>query len=58
MSRGKQEPNLPGWVQVVVGLVITAVAVTAGVDHVSEMINPQPPTTCTQLKVLARVLLA
>lgn len=58
MSRRKQEPDPPGWVQVVVGLVVAISVTTAGVDHVIDMINPQPPTMCTQLKILARVLLA
>ena len=52
MSRRKRDPNLSGWVQVIVGLTVVVMA-TAGVGH-DIATNPRPPTVCAQLRVLAR----
>jgi hypothetical protein len=46
MSKGKQDPSLYGWVQVIVGLAI-ALTATTGASH-NDVTTPRSPTVCVQ----------
>ena len=56
MGRKKSRTGLSGVLQVVVSLAIV-IAAAAGAGH-SDVASPRPPTVCTQLRVLARLLVA
>ncbi len=58
MSRKKPRTGSSGLVQVVVSLAIITTVATAGTGPHNGVPSPRPPTVCTQLRVLPRVLVA
>ena len=52
MRRKKHDPSLSGWLKVIVGLAVVAIATTAEAGNVSTAPALRPTTTCVQLRVL------
>jgi hypothetical protein len=52
VSKKKHDPALSGWLKVVVGLAVAAVATTAQVGHAGTVSTWRPTTGCVQVRVL------